>query len=362
VADVSSLRDVAALASVSTATVSRVLSGSSHPVAASTRQRVLKAVKELDFEPNMLASGLARSRTQVAAVVVHDVMDEYFSEIARGIEDEAYAKGYVTVICNTDRDPDKEVHYLRKLRALRVDAILFAAGGVRNPRHRAEVDRQLGKVEAAGGVIVRLAPYPGGRPDVGYSNRLGLSLAVDHLVELGHGAIAFLAGPPGIATSTDRLSAMRQAMKRHGLALADALIFDGGFSRKGGERAAAEFVAAGLPATAIVAANDQAAIGFMRGLRERDVDVPGAVSVVGYDDIGPSSFVEPPLTTVHVPLHELGVLGMRWALQLLGGASRSTPIELPLELTVRASTAPPAALQAGQQDVQTTDVHGNRLP
>jgi DNA-binding LacI/PurR family transcriptional regulator len=231
---------------------------------------------------------------------------------------------------------------------------------VRDPKGRAEIDRQLGNVAAAGGVIVRLAPYPGGRPDVGYSNRLGLSLAVDHLVDLGHRAIAFLAGPPGIATSVDRLKAMRQAMKRHGLALAGASIFDGGFSRAGGERAAAEFVGAGLPATAIVAANDQAAIGFMRGLRERGVDVPGAVSVVGYDDIGPSALVEPPLTTVHVPLYDLGVRGMRLALHLLDGGSRSTPIELPLELTLRASTAPPAALQAGQQHVQTTDVRGER--
>ena len=342
----SSLQDVAALASVSTATVSRVLSGSSHPVAASTRERVLAAVKELDFEPNMLASGLARSRTQVAAVIVHDVMDEYFSEIARGIEDEAYASGYVTMLCNTDRDPDKEVHYLRKLRALRVDAILFTAGGVRDLRHRADLERQLAKVEAAGGVIVRLAPFPGGRPDIGYSNRIGLSLAVDHLVDLGHRTIGYLAGPAGIATSTERLAAMRQAMKRHGLALDPELIFDGGFSRLGGERAAACFVAGGLPATAVVAANDQAAIGFVRGLREREVNVPDAVSVVGYDDIAPSGFVEPPLTTVHVPLYDLGVRGMRWALQLLGGGPREEPIELPLELTVRASTARPRRLTA----------------
>ena len=99
------------------------------------------------------------------------------------------------------------------------------------------------------------------------------------------------------------------------------MIFDGGFSRRGGERAAAEFVDAGLPATAVVAANDQAAIGFMRGLRDRAVDVPGGVSVVGYDDIGSSGFVEPPLTTVHVPLYDLGVRGMRWALQLLRGGA-----------------------------------------
>lgn len=336
-----SLRDVADLASVSTATASRVLSGSAHPVAESTRQRVLAAAKEIDFEPNMLASGLARSRTQVAAVMVHDMMDEYFSEIARGLEDEAYANGYATLICNTDRDPDKEVLYLRKLRAMHIDAIVFTAGAVTAKAHRVEVDRQLSQIESAGGVIVRLAPHPGGKPDVGYSNRVGLRLAVDHLVQLGHDRLGFLAGPPGITTSTERLAAMRLAMKRHGLVLRHSAIFEGGFSREGGEEAAGRFVDTGLPATAVVAANDHSAIGFLRGLRNRGVCVPADVSVVGYDDIRPCAYVEPPLTTVRVPLYDLGVRGMRLALDLLRGEQRPRPIGLPLELTERASTAAP---------------------
>ena len=265
--DVPSLEDVAALAKVSTATVSRVLSDSSHPVAAPTRERVLAAAGALDFEPNMLARGLARSRTQTVAVLVHDMMDEYFSEIARGIEDEAYANGYVTLICNTDRDPAKELHYLRKLRAMQMDAIVFAAGGLRDERHRAEVDRQLVRIEAAGGVVVRLAPHDGGMADVGFSNTVGLRLAVDHLVELGHRSIGFLAGPAQLTTSAERLAAMRRGLKRHGIVLHDAAVVDGGFSREGGEAAAVAFVERGCPATAVVGANDQAAIGFVRGLR-----------------------------------------------------------------------------------------------
>ena len=339
-----SLEDVAALASVSTATVSRVLSRSTHPVAENTRQRVLTAARSIDFEPNLLASALARNRTQVVAVIVHDVMDEYFSEIARGIEDTAYANGYVTLVCNTDRDPDKEILYLRKLRAMRVDAVLFTAGAVQSRAHGVEVDRQLAQIERAGGVIVRLAPRSGGQPDVGYSNRTGLSLAVDHLVDLGHTTIGFLAGPPKITTSVERLSAMRSAMKRHQLTLDPALIFDAGFSRSGGEEAAALFVEANLPATAVVAANDQAAIGFVIGLRSRSISVPGQVSVVGYDDIQPCAYVEPPLTTVHVPLHDLGGRGMRLALELLDGHPRPRPTVVPLELTVRSSTAPPQHL------------------
>ena len=336
-----SLEDVAALAKVSTATASRVLSGSSHPVAERTRQKILEAAKILDFVPNLLARGLARSRTQTVAVMVHDVMDEYFNEIARGIEDEAYANGYVTLICNTERDADREMHYLRKLRAMQIDAILFAAGDLRDRNHHANVDRQLVQIEVAGGVIVRLAPHQGGKPDVGFSNDIGFRLAVDHLVELGHRSIGFLAGPARLITSSERLSSMRRALKRHGFALSETAIFDGGFSRNGGEEAAAKFVEMGCPATAMVGANDQAAIGFVRGLRAHEVTVPDDVSVVGFDDISPCKYIEPPLTTVHVPLYELGIRGLRLALDLLAGHERPRPVSLPLELTIRSSTARP---------------------
>lgn len=335
------LEDVAALAGVSSATASRVLSGSSHPVAEGTRQKVLDATKALDFEPNMLARGLARNRTQTVAVLVHDIMDEYFSEIARGVEDEAYGHGYVALICNTDRDADKERYYLRKLRAMQVDAILFAAGGLSDMTHRRDVARQLTQIEAAGGVIVRLAPHPGGKPDVGYSNRRGYALAIDHLVGLGHRNIGFLAGSPAITTSARRLAAMRLALAGHGIELGRAMIFDGDFSRAGGEKAAARFVEVDCAATAVVCANDQAAIGFVRGLRTLNVVVPDDVSVVGFDDIAPSAYVEPPLTTVHVPLYELGVQGMRLAFDLLAGEVRPKPYEFPLELVVRSTTAPP---------------------
>ena len=335
-----SIHEVAALAGVSTATVSRVLSDSSHPVKASTRQRVLDAASQLDFQPNRLASGLARRRIQVVAVIVHDMMDEYFSEIARGIEDAAYANGYVTLICNTDRSADKEVHYLRKLRSMRVDAVILTAGGLRDPQSRADIAAQLALLEQSGSMIVHLAPHGDGQPDVGFSNQVGLQLAVDHLVELGHTRIGFLRGPEHIETAEERLAAMHDAMARRGLTLDPSANLVGGFSRDDGERAASAFVAAGCPASAVVCANDQAAIGFLRGLRERGITVPDDVSIVGYDDIAPCHYVEPALTTVHVPLHDLGSFGMRVALELLGGSERQDPIQLPLSLTVRSSTAP----------------------
>lgn len=337
----SSLSDVAVLAGVSVATASRVLASSSHPVAARTRQRVLDAAHALDFEPNLLARGLVSQRTQTVGVLVHDVMDEYFNEIARGIEDEAYTHGYAAFICNSDRDPVKELHYLRKLRAMRVDAILFTAGGINDAEHQHEAQRQLDQIESAGGVIIRLAPHPNHRPDVAYSNPKGLRLAVDHLHELGHRSIGFLSGPPQLATSTERLAAFRRALRHHDLDPNEAPVFDGDFTRRGGEHAALDFVAAGLPATGIVGANDQMAIGFVRGLRNIGVSVPTDMSVVGFDDVAPCSLVEPPLTTVHVPLYELGAQGMRLALHLLAGGPRPRPRNLPLELVVRGTTGPP---------------------
>jgi LacI family transcriptional regulator, galactose operon repressor len=336
-----SLSDVAALAGVSVATASRVLAFSSHPVAPSTRQRVLDASQALDFEPNLLARGLVGQRTQTVGVLVHDVMDEYFSEIARGIEDEAYARGYFVFICNSDRDPVKELYYLRKLRAMRVDAILFTAGGINDAEHQREAQRQVSQIEAAGGVVIRLAPHPDHRPDVGYSNIKALRLAVDHLYELGHRTIGFLSGPPQIATSTERLAAFRRALRHHHLDPDVAPVFDGDFTRPGGERAAYEFLTAGLPATGVVGANDQMVIGFVRGLRTAGVTVPDDVSVVGYDDVAPCILVEPPITTVHVPLYELGTRGMRLALDLLAGAPRPRRTELPVALMVRATTGPP---------------------
>lgn len=336
-----SLADVAALAGVSISTASRVLGSSTHPVAAATRERVEAAARSLDFEPNLLARGLVRQRTQTVGVLVHDVTDEYFNEIARGIEDVAYSHGYAAYICNSDREPAKELHYLRNLRAMRVDAILFTAGGIDDPDYLDDAERQLEQLESNGSVIVRLAPHPRYKPDIGYSNDVGLQLAVDHLYELGHRRIGLLSGPSMLATSTERLAAFHAALDRRGLAADDGVVYDGDFTRTGGEEAARHFVAAGCPSTAVIGSNDQMAIGFVRSLADQGVSVPEDVSVVGFDDVGPCTLLAPPLTTVRVPLYQLGVEGMGLVLELLGGAERPPRRQLPLELIVRGSTAPP---------------------
>lgn len=338
---VATLSDVARLAGVSSATASRVLNGVDYPVAERTRQRVIRAAEDLDFELNLVARGLASQRTGTVGVIVHDVTDSYFAEIARGIEDVAHRQGYAVLICNSDRRPDKELAYVRKLRAMRVDAVLFAAGGLRDPGGGQAIDQQLAAIASNGGVVVRLAPHPSHRADICYSNAAGFRLLVGHLAELGHREIAAVTGPPELATDGERRRAFCRAVEECGLRVRRELVVEGRFTRKSGELAVDRLLESGIGFSALCAFNDQMAIGALRRLKERGVGIPEDLSVAGFDDIQLCEYVDPPLTTVRVPLHQLGAEGMRLALRLLAGDPRPPRRRnLPVELVVRRSTGP----------------------
>jgi LacI family transcriptional regulator len=336
-----SLADVAARAGVSPATASRVLSNSPHPVADSTRQRVLSAAATLDFVPNLVARNLAVRRTGTFGVIVHDMTDEYFAQIARGIEDVAYAAGRATLICNSDRRPDKELAYVRKLRSMHVDAMVFTGSGLGDDAYQAALQPQLDQFTAAGGVVVRLAPSPGRPADVRWPTGEGYAAAVSHLTALGHRRFGFVCGPDLLPSSHERRAAATAALAAHGLALSTVLVGD--YTRHGGVRAAAALLAGGgrNRPTAVLAANDQLAIGLQAGLRAHGVAVPGDMSVVGFDDVPACTFVEPALTTIRVPLYDVGATGARIAIERLDG-NRPAAVTLGLELVVRASTAPPS--------------------
>ena len=335
-----SLADVAACARVSLATASRVLSNSPHPVADATRQRVLSAAATLDFVPNLVARNLAVRRTGTFGVIVHDMTDEYFALIARGIEDVAYAAGRATLICNSDRQPDKELAYVRKLRSMHVDAMVFTGSGLGDDAYQTALQPQLDQFTAAGGVVVRLAPSPGHQADVRWPTGDGYTAAVSHLAALGHRRFGFLCGPELLPSSHERLAAATSALAAHGVALSSVLAGD--YTRQGGVRAAAALLGGSRRdrPTAVLAANDQLAIGLQAGLRARGVAVPGQLSIVGFDDVPACAFVEPPLTTIRVPLYAVGATGARIAIERLGGG-RPPAVTLALELVVRASTAPP---------------------
>lgn len=333
-----SLREVARLAGVSVSTASRVLSGSTHPVGAATKARVLAAAEQLSFAPNRLARALVTARSQTIAALVHDTSDPYFGEILRGLEDVIGANGYSLLVASSDRDPERELDYVRAFQSYQVDGIVFCASAIVDAGYVARLWEVLSSYQRRGGVVVTLSEHPFPVAGARVDNQKTAQLATEHLLGMGHRRIAFISGPQHLAVSQRRLEGYLLALERAGMATDPALITPGDFSLRGGREAVGQVLAG--EATALVAANDMLALGAIRGLLDRGVSVPSQVSVVGIDDLTIAEYGPVPLTTVRVPTVELGRQGGRLVLGGLSGASPETLTMSPT-LVVRASTAPP---------------------
>jgi LacI family transcriptional regulator len=335
---VASLTEIASVAGVSVATVSRVLSGSTHPVSEQTRERVHRAADVLDFHPNMLARGLVTDRSHTMAVIVHDICDPYFSEIVRGLEDSAHLHGYQLFISSSDRDPARELAYVRSFLSHRVDAIIFAGGGFPDNTYRDELNALLTPFQQRN-AVVRLSPRGDGLPFLSPDNHGGAVAMTRHLIELGHRAIGWIDGPPGFPPSGERAAGYRDALLAAGIEPDPALAESGQFTEEGGALAAATLIARRPDITAMFAANDLMAIGAQRELMRHGLDVPGDVSVAGFDDIRMAGHLHPSLTTIRVPMYELGREGFFLAMKLLTG-DRPETRRLDVALVVRESTGP----------------------
>ncbi len=308
----SSITEVARLAGVSPATASRVVSASDYPVSAATRARVLEAARELDYVPNALARGLLKSRVPVVAVIVHDITDPYFSEIVRGVEDAATAAGL-------PRD-HLQLGARRGSRGARTCGCCARCGrprscsrarGLDDPASNEEMDRHLASMRADGAAVVHLSPHALGEPEVGVDNAAGIAAMVAALVELGHRRIAFLAGPSSLFVARERLAGYRRGLERGGPPVRRAArrpdVVRRRRRRPGRRRAAGRRA----PFSAISCANDLLALGALQRLAELGVDVPGEVSVAGFDDISTAALTAPSLSTVRLPLRELGPARLR---------------------------------------------------
>ncbi len=342
----SSITEVARLAGVSVATASRVVSAADYPVSAATRERVLDAARELDYVPNALARGLLTRRVPVVGVIVHDITDPYFSEVVRGVEDAASPTGHLVITCSSERDPDRERSYVRLLRSMRAAVVIFAGSGLADPDLEAELARHLGAMRAEGAAVVHLSPHAGGEPEVGVDNAAGIATMVAALAELGHRRIAFLAGPRSLHVARARLAGYRAGLEAAGLEADERLVVSTSFDREGGALAVDELLAAHAGATAIACANDLLALGAMTRLREHGVRVPDDVSVAGFDDISVAAITAPSLSTVRLPLRELGAHGWSFAERLLRGDAPARET-LPTTLVMRGSTAAPPTAPGG---------------
>ena len=336
----SSITEVARLAGVSVATASRVMSDADYPVSAAARERVLDAARTLDYVPNALARGLIKSRVPVVGVIVHDITDPYFSEVVRGDEDAASPAGFLVITCSTERDPDQERSYVRLLRSMRAAAVIFAGSGIDDPTLNEELPKHLAAMREQGAAVVHLSPHALGEPEIQVDNAGGVAGLVAALVALGHRRIAFLAGPHALYVARDRLAGYREGLVAAGLEADERLIVRTTFDREGGSLAVDTLLAGEAPFTAVCAANDQLALGALERLRARGIAVPHQVSVAGFDDVAVAALTAPSLSTVRLPLREMGRLAFAYADQVLAGKEGSRAV-MPTEVVLRDSTAAP---------------------
>jgi LacI family transcriptional regulator len=329
-----SLADISRRAGTSVATASRVLNGSTHPVSEATRARVLEAAADLGYAPSALAQALVTRSSRIIGVIVNDIVDPYFAEIARGVEDVAGRMGYLVMVCNADHRVEAEIEYVRALRDYHADGLVFAGSGAPTATEaNAELAAHVEAVRARGGRVVALAhrEFPALR--VGVDNEAAAFDVTDYLISLGHRRIAFVEGPTELFTSAERRAGFGAAMRAAGLG--DDLLLQGGFDFEAGLAAGRRLLAHRPLPDAVVAANDEAAIGVLTSLRHAGVDVPGQISVAGIDDTRPARFVD--LTTVNLPLYDLGAVAARHI--LAGPDGEPEDVVLAHRLVPRRSTA-----------------------
>jgi LacI family transcriptional regulator len=333
------LAEVARRAGVSPATASRILTGSSKPVSEPLRARVLAAAEALRYVPNAHAQQLARAQPTAVGVIVHDVSDPYFAEITRGLQRVAAEAGRLLFICNSYRDPEREREYVGLLHGHRTAAIVLAGSGQRAPAAARAIAARLRQYQRDGGrvtVIGRHLQHPGDAVLPG--NEQGGYLAGAELFQLGHQRVAVVAGPRELTTTADRLAGLRRAARQYGQTLPARRIAYADFDRDSGAAAAASLLDIDSPPTALAVLNDTMAIGALAAARERGLAVPGQLSVVGFDDMPIARDLVPPLTTIRLPLVEIGAAALRLALAPVGDGPRT--VRFDAVLVRRASTAP----------------------
>jgi LacI family transcriptional regulator len=307
-------------------------------VSRATRARVLEAAKALDYSPNALAKAVATGRTGIVGVLVGDASDPYFAAIVRGVEDVARQHGQLVIVCNSDRDPAIELQYLRALNDYRVDGLIFAGGGLTDDGYVREIRKAINAFRARGAACVALASqlFPSYR--VLIDNERVVRDAVRYLYALGHRHIAFLSGPPLLTTTGLRLAGYRAASIELGLADEPSYVLEGDYTFEGGIQAAGAIHGLRPRPTALLASNDMMAMGAIVGLRQLGYAIPDDVSVMGIDDIPTAIAVQPALTTVAIPLHELGATGMESLLRLRAGELIADEgVTLPHHIVVRDS-------------------------
>ncbi|MEV0717155.1 LacI family DNA-binding transcriptional regulator [Asanoa sp. NPDC050611] len=331
------LVDVAERAGVSLATASRSLTGRDG-VSEEVASRVRQVAAELGYVANPYARTLAGGASSSVGLVVHQVDDPYFSEIAGGVIQVAGEQGLMVQICHSGRDPHYELRQIRHLIAQRVGVIVIAGSGYNDPRIEAETRAELTAYQTLGGRVAVIGRHALGVDAVLPDNEAGGFALGAHLLDLGHRRIAVAAGTGGLTTVTDRMAGVRRAVRERGLDPDSLPVVHTDFTRDGGCAATERILRDHPDTTAIIALNDAMAMGVLSVLRGRKISVPKRMSVVGFDDVSVAADLAPALTTVRLPMTDMGRMALELALKPKSTRARRRPTGH--QLVVRDSTGP----------------------
>ncbi len=328
-------RDVARKAGVSVATVSRVLNGSPL-VTESARRKVLRVVKQLNYHPNRAAQRLRAGHSRVIGLIISDIQNPFFTSVVRGIEDVAYQHGYSLVLCNSDEDPEKENLYINVMRSEEVAGVILASASRASPHLDdliaynipvVAIDRQIAKRQVDA-VLVK-------NSDSAYQ-------AVSHLTGLGHRCIGYIGLPLTRTPGRERYDGYRRALRDHNLKVKRALVRISDAKQQGGCESTRDLLSQQPCVTALFVANNLMTLGALQAIRERGLQVPDDVSVVGFDDTPWATLLDPPLTAIAQPTYELGRRAAELLLARLQDRDKPVVRELlETRLIVRGSTGAP---------------------
>ena len=330
------IRDVARLAGVSTATVSRALK-QPDKVSPATIEKVMEAVHSVDYVPNAMAQRLRTREARTVILVVRDISNPFYLEIFRGVEEQAHDLGYSVLMGNTRNSPDRERLYFDMAHGHHADGLILMTGKL--PGEYLDDPARLPPTVIALEYIDAVDV-----PTIRVDNVEAARRAVEHLVYLGHRRIAHISGPVPEILSIDREKGYRLAMDEAGIEVKEGWVEQGGFTVGSGHRAMHRILDSKLRPTAVFAANDEMAIGAINELAAGGLKVPADVSVIGFDDIAFARAYNPALTTMRQLRSEIGRQAMLMLADVIAGRRvPNEPVLVPTELVVRDSSGPPPA-------------------
>jgi LacI family repressor for deo operon, udp, cdd, tsx, nupC, and nupG len=331
------IQDVARLADVSTATVSRALATPDR-VSPEARARVLEAIARTGYVPNPAARSLRSQKTFMVLVVLPDLANTFFSKILHGIEETLFEAGYGMIISDLDGSPEKEAHFAAFTAAGRVDGAILLNGHLFGQSRDAK--GPPAKINIPLVALCEAIPNAD-IPQIEIDNRAAARRMTQHLARLGHRQIAYVSGPSENVLEHERFRGYREGLQEAGLSFDASMILPGDFTLESGVRAGQELVARAERPTAVFCTSDEMAIGVVRTLRSAGLRVPEDISVAGFDDIEFAAAAQPALTTIHQPRRELGQAAATVLIDLLQGRETEKRIRLKTELVVRDSVAAP---------------------